>query len=163
MVGTVHNLYIFTSGLVCCLPCLSHHRTIFYILEATQAPRVNMGHHTYKTEGYPAAARNMAGPGQRPPMPHPTPNKPAPAKSRLSMVVLVGTEKWFVLASSFFSLDDRGRDNCRESWTNKLYPGTNSYDKLLTNSPPPMTNRRVGSQAPRPNPLRSRKPIICLF
>mmetsp|Transcript_9374 Transcript_9374/g.15289 ORF Transcript_9374/g.15289 Transcript_9374/m.15289 type:complete len:106 (-) Transcript_9374:836-1153(-) len=61
---------------------------------AKNDPMKKLGHHLSKTLGYPAQARNMAGPGHKPAIPHPSPNMASPIMSLLSMTLLVGTLKW---------------------------------------------------------------------
>ena len=60
---------------------------------AISAPMKKLGHHLNKTLGYPAHARNMAGPGHSPAIPHPSPNMASPIRSLVSITLFVGTLK----------------------------------------------------------------------
>lgn len=57
-------------------------------------PARNVGNQAKTTPGTPATPRTIAGPGQRPPIPHPIPNNEAPKISFLSITLLEGIKNF---------------------------------------------------------------------
>ena len=142
------------------------------------------GHQRMSTFWYPATARNMAGPGQSPAIPHPSPNRASPRKRFRSITLFVGTLNF---PPSFFW--ERGHSNALEFYSvalkdgrirqivgkkvrassiqqeknniltlKTLNPLTNWYEARLTKSPPPITQASVGSHSPVRIPLTFKNP-----
>jgi hypothetical protein len=64
-----------------------------FICSANNEPKKKLGHHRIKTLGYPANAKNIAGPGHKPAKPQPSPKRASPMTRLLSIVLFVGTLK----------------------------------------------------------------------
>mmetsp|Transcript_20166 Transcript_20166/g.58304 ORF Transcript_20166/g.58304 Transcript_20166/m.58304 type:complete len:352 (+) Transcript_20166:903-1958(+) len=121
---------------------------------ASHEPTKKEGHQRNNRCGNPAPARKRAGPGQRPPIPQPSPKIASPKIRLASIILFVGTLNF---PTDFFIA--RGHDRAFEFFT-VVCPATNWYPIQLIKKPPPITQTRVGSHVPLEKRLKSKKPYI---